>query len=1254
MIFFYAAEDVLAYNDISTHPKLTEKTALFFNGVFGPKLNSEEVLWLAEGAENEDTPPRWINHFYDPQTGLGWTSERMGTLSPQIVKMISSIALSPEDAVSSKDWAKDQNLQERYAVYQGNRTFQRAVFSYVNGDKKEGLKSLGHILHLIQDMTVPAHTRQDTHLQAAGDPGEPFENWVHNNADYSHLDNLALSGFGCLNLDDCFLKTAKYSNENFFSEDTIFDKSYSFRFNQNYQIKGNFWYGISPNNFYLFRSEKSQNGELIKFTLKDSLIHSSYWLLLSKQAVYSGAEVMRIFFEQVQKAQKDKSILETPPPSSVFSALGTGLYTVMPKNVAIFSPYGEIAKIKDAFSQAKNFVGDAFSKISGAFSNTQSLFSGIFSSGNSRPVAVLNFSPTPGPAQIFVPTPIPTKPSPATAVPKPSPVVLPREKTVIALQSSPAPSLNIENLIIEEILPGNEKITPPAIEEKNPSQANPPAENSAPSVFESAPAGPGLGGSLESGEGIDLIPETEIIFAPAAVSTSTSALFYFKSSPEGSGFECQIDGAAPTPCASPAIYENLDEGPHSFKVWAVNKAGRDETPAEYNWNINFAPEIQMEILDYKMTQIDFTVQWTSSSTDIAYFDVESKIGSNGAWTNWISNTAENSKSFQASFDDSVYYFRARAMDAGSNPSEWVEKSVLICQKPIIINEIMYNPHPGSDSYYEYVEIHNRAPVSLDLTGWKFVSQDKKHDLEIDAFFGSGPMALEAGGFALISDKISTSTVQNIYDGYYSIPENGPLALRLNIDDASMDLANSNRKISILNSSGEEMDYIDYQSYWGANGNGKSLERINSRAIYAQSRNSWSESANEGGTPNAINGSLNETAGTIIDDRVVIAKNFIWPESGSPYFLLSNARQYPTVNSSTTLIIEPGAVLKPHGKFYYSLFIKGAIKALGSTENPIFVTSENSSPQAGDWASGFYFSPESSGSIFKNVIFEYGGSVMSWPNPKRAAVYINGANVEFSDCIFRESQTHFLELIGSNSIVKNSTFSSSTDYAIFITGSSSPRILGNIFSNQEHKGEAIHIENQASPAIGGNDISGFSKAIFVKSSYPEISANTIADNSYNGLFVDDLSVFSRDAIFKNNIVYILEGSSGHNLRIAASTTLTIEPGTILKATRGIIALEVQGRLIAQGNSSSTLITFTSIKDDSIGGDTNNDGADSLPDSEAGEWIGLEFLAGSESDLDFTRIKYAGLVHNYSGDYKDPSKILQIDPDATVNLGNVTVE
>lgn len=1258
LIFFIAAGDILAYNDVSTHPKLTQKTALFFNQNYGQKLSQEEILWLGEGAKNEDTPPRWINHFYDPQTGLGWTSERMGNLSPEIVKLFSSMALSPENAVSSPKWAQNQDLQEKYAMYQGNRTFQKAVFDYANGDKKEAFKSLGHILHLIQDMTVPAHTRQDTHLQAAGDPGEPYESWAHDYAGFSHLDNLPKSGFGCSDLDDCFLKTAKYSNENFFSEDTINDLKYKKIVPGRKEIIGNY------EKYY----KQDKIGMSYLFLIKDTFenvyilnkpeIHSSYWSLLSKQAVYSGAEVIRIFFDQTEKAQKDKSILQPPPPSSIFSLLGTGIYAAGNKNKAVVSLYGEAAKIKDALSGIKDSVSAGFSQIGNALSNTfsgaKSLFSSIFSSGNSQPVLVVLNSPlAPVPTLAQTPIPTPSLVPKIVSTPKPSPVILPQNKTVAAIPlASPFADSGrgAESGVTEEF----PQTQPPVVEETNPSKALIPSPTPASGGGYSSGSGSGTGGSAEDEE--ITIPETEIILGPNDVSTSSAAFFYFKASDEISVFECQIDGATSTPCVSPATYNGLAEGPHIFKVWAFNGAGLDETPAEQSWNINFAPEIKLEISGYEMTKIDFAVQWTSSSTDAAYFDIEFKIGSAGEWRSWLLNTTENSKPFQASFDDTIYHFRARAVDSAGIASEWVQGSALICQKPIVINEIMYNPGPTSadDHYYEYIEIYNRSPVDLDLTGWKFVSSPKEHNLESDRFFGSESMLLQAGGFALISDKISTSTAQNIYDGYYSVPETGSFALRLNIDDASMDLSNSGRKISIFNSFGEEMDSVSYFSYWGANGSGKSLERINPRSLYAQDRDSWAESLSEGGTPNAANSRLDETAGTVVDDHVIIAKNFIWPQSGSPYFLQSNARQYPTVNASTTLIIEAGTVLKPRGKFYYSLFVEGGIKAIGESGNPIVFTSASSTPQAGDWASGIYFSPKSSGSTFKNVIFEYGGSVLPWPNPKRAAIYIDRANVEFEDCVFRESQTHFLELIGSNSIVKSSNFASTTDYAIFIAGSSSPQILNSIFTNQNHKGEAIHIENQASPMIGQNTISGFEKAVFIRSSYPDIMANNIFDNSYNGAFIDDLSVFSRDAIFKKDIVYILEGSSGHNLRIATSTTLTIEPGTILKATHGAIALEVEGNLIAQGNSSSSLITFTSIEDDSLGGDTNNNGAESLPDLEAGEWIGLKFLAGSESNLDFVHIKYAGLSHTIYGDLKDPLVIFQIADGATVNLGNVTVE
>ncbi len=62
------------------------------------------------------------------------------------------------------------------------------------------------------------------------------------------------------------------------------------------------------------------------------------------------------------------------------------------------------------------------------------------------------------------------------------------------------------------------------------------------------------------------------------------AKFFF----EGSGgegphtFRCQLDDGAFRPCTSPIFYKKLKLGQHTFKVFAVDRAGnRDETPATY-------------------------------------------------------------------------------------------------------------------------------------------------------------------------------------------------------------------------------------------------------------------------------------------------------------------------------------------------------------------------------------------------------------------------------------------------------------------------------------------------------------------------------------------------------------------------------------------------------------------------------------------------------------------------------------------------
>jgi len=102
-------------------------------------------LWLQYGGDWEDGgqfSPRPLKHFYDPITGqgtIGWPN--------------------PVWAYSASDWS-----------WQKARQFYRnALSSMQNKETRElnfasTFRALGQIVHLLQDMAVPAHTRNDTHL----------------------------------------------------------------------------------------------------------------------------------------------------------------------------------------------------------------------------------------------------------------------------------------------------------------------------------------------------------------------------------------------------------------------------------------------------------------------------------------------------------------------------------------------------------------------------------------------------------------------------------------------------------------------------------------------------------------------------------------------------------------------------------------------------------------------------------------------------------------------------------------------------------------------------------------------------------------------------------------------------------------------------------------------------------------------------------------------------------------------------------
>lgn len=117
-------------------------------------------------------------------------------------------------------------------------------------------------------------------------------------------------------------------------------------------------------------------------------------------------------------------------------------------------------------------------------------------------------------------------------------------------------------------------------------------------------------------------------------------------------------------------------------------------------------------------------------------------------------------------------------------------------------------------------------------------------------------------------------------------------------------------------------------------------------------------------------------------------------------------------------------------------------------------------------------------------------------------------------------------------------------------------------------------------------------------------------------------------------YVING----DVSVSAGATLTLAPGTIVKFNGPFRTLRIHGALNSAGSADGR-VTFTSIQDDSIGGDS---GADGYTAGAPGQWYAIQIRPGSvASTVTYTDIRYGGYGSarwNYGAiDVADPGAI-----------------
>jgi hypothetical protein len=199
-----------------------------------PPVQQSFVGALQYGGYTADLPvkPQSLRHFYDPTSkSTPWLTDLVDATTLDVVTSRPFMGKNPH--TSAKGWALGLPNEEQspYSITAGVAFYNQYCATRMPLGALKAWLSIGQTMHLLGDMGLPAHVRNDGHPGIAKDlfekwKSDPYENWVDANMVAEYWDKsvdpkVARDIAAAKDPGQLFDVVAKYANENFPSQDTL-------------------------------------------------------------------------------------------------------------------------------------------------------------------------------------------------------------------------------------------------------------------------------------------------------------------------------------------------------------------------------------------------------------------------------------------------------------------------------------------------------------------------------------------------------------------------------------------------------------------------------------------------------------------------------------------------------------------------------------------------------------------------------------------------------------------------------------------------------------------------------------------------------------------------------------------------------------------------------------------------------------------------------------------------------------------------